>query len=94
MTVDTMQYMIVETFRGGRPQPVYARFRAHGRLAPPGLHYVGSWVSQTGDRCYQIMECEERALLDEWMARWEDLVDFEVVPIISSAEAAALFTQT
>jgi len=89
-----MQYMIVEMFRGGRPQPVYARFRERGRLAPPGLHYVGSWVSQTGDRCYQIMECDDRALLDEWLARWEDLVEFEVVPIISSAEAAALFTPT
>ena len=87
-----MQYMIVETFRGGRPQPVYARFRARGRLAPPGLRYVSSWVSAAGDRCYQLMECDDVALLEQWMAAWEDLVDFEVVPVISSAEAAARFT--
>ena len=86
-----MQYMIVETFRGGRPEPVYARFRARGRLAPSGLHYVTSWVSVGGDRCFQVMECEERALLDEWLAAWADLVDFEVIPVMSSAEAASRF---
>jgi len=85
-----MQYMIVETFRGGRPQPVYARFRAHGRLAPPRLHYVGSWVSQTGDRCYQIMECDDQRPLDEWIARWADLIDFEVIPVMTSADAQAV----
>ena len=86
-----MHYMIVETFRGGRPEPVYARFRARGRLAPAGLRYVDSWVSARGDRCFQVMECDDRALLDEWMGKWSDLVDFEVIPVISSAEAAARF---
>jgi len=86
-----MHYMVVERFRGGRPHAVYARFRVHGRLAPPGLRYVTSWVSAAGDCCYQVMECDDRALLDEWMAAWEDLVAFEVIPVISSAEAAAAF---
>ncbi len=85
-----MQYMVVETFREG-PQPVYARFRARGRLAPPGLHYVSSWVSEDGARCYQLMECDDRSLLDRWIAQWDDLVGFEIVPVISSAEAAARF---
>lgn len=87
-----MQYMIVEHFRGGQPQAVYARFRERGRLAPPGLRYVASWVSAAGDRCFQVMECEDRALLDAWMAAWADLVVFDVIPVISSEEAAALFT--
>jgi hypothetical protein len=86
-----MQYMIVETFHSGQPQAVYARLREQGRLAPPGLRYVASWVSQAGDRCFQVMECEQRELLEQWMARWEDLVAFEVVPVISSVEAAAVF---
>lgn len=84
--------MVVERFRGGRPEPVYARFHARGRLTPAGLTYVASWVSATGDCCYQVMACDDRALLDAWMAAWEDLVDFEVVPVIGSAEAAAAFT--
>jgi hypothetical protein len=84
--------MVVETFRGGRPEPVYARFRDRGRLAPVGLRYVASWVATDGTRCYQVMECDDRALLDEWMAAWEDLVAFEVTPIMSSAEAVAAFT--
>jgi hypothetical protein len=87
-----MQYMVVETFRGGRPQAVYARFRDRGRLAPEGLRYVASWVSAAGDRCFQVMECDDRALLDRWMTAWADLVAFEVVPVTSSAEAAAAFT--
>ncbi len=85
-----MHYMILEHFRRG-PEPVYARFRERGRMAPEGLRYVGSWVTPDGARCFQVMECDERALLDRWMAAWVDLVDFEVVPVLTSAEAAAAF---
>jgi hypothetical protein len=81
--------MVIERFRGGDPVPVYRRFRDQGRLAPAGLHYVGSWVTADLARCYQVMECSDRALLDEWIARWSDLVDFEIVPVMTSAEAAA-----
>jgi hypothetical protein len=84
-----MQYVIVERFRDGDPIPVYRRFRDRGRLAPEGLRYVASWVSYDLTVCYQVMECEDRALLDEWMAHWRDIVDFEVIPAMSSAEAAA-----
>jgi hypothetical protein len=70
---------------------VYARFRERGRLAPDGLRYVTSWVTADGDRCYQVMECEDRALLDEWIAAWSDLVEFDVHPVITSPEAAAKF---
>jgi hypothetical protein len=85
-----MQFMVVERFKNGAAAPVYRRFRADGRLMPAGLTYVVSWVSADLTRCYQIMDCEDRALLDEWMSRWSDLIDFEVVPVIGSAEAAAL----
>jgi hypothetical protein len=84
-----MQFMIVERFRGGDPLPVYRRFRDRGRLAPEGLRYVASWVSQDLSRCFQVMECEDRRLLDEWMTNWRDLVDFEVIPAMTSSEAAA-----
>jgi len=84
-----MQFVIVERFRGGDPVPVYRRFRDRGRLAPDGLRYVNSWVSEDLTCCYQVMECDDRALLDQWLANWSDIVDFEVIPAISSAEAAA-----
>ena len=84
-----MLYMVIEHFRDGDPRPVYRRFAEQGRLAPPGLVYVASWVTGDLRRCYQVMECGDRALLDEWMARWSDLVDFEVVPVMTSSEAAA-----
>lgn len=84
-----MLYMVVETFRGGDAAPVYRRFRAEGRLAPDGLRYVSSWVTADLARCYQVMECDDPTLLARWMARWEDLVDFEVIPVLTSAEAAA-----
>jgi hypothetical protein len=84
-------YMILETFRGP-PEAVYERIRKHGRLAPPGLQYVGSWVTLDGSRCYQVMECEDRMLLDEWIAAWTDLVEFSVVPVMTSADAALKFT--
>ncbi|HEX4962911.1 MAG TPA: DUF3303 family protein [Thermoanaerobaculia bacterium] len=84
-----MLYMIVERFRGGDARPVYQRFREQGRLAPEGLRYVGIWVTADLHQCFQVMECEDRALLEEWMANWADLVDFEVIPVITSSEAAA-----
>ena len=84
-----MLYMIIEHFRNGDPVPVYARFRAQGRLAPEGLNYVSSWVTDDLTRCYQVMECDDRALLDAWLAAWSDLVEFEVHPVMTSAEAAA-----
>lgn len=81
--------MIIEHFRDGNATPVYHRFRAQGRLAPEGLTYVASWVTPDLTTCYQVMECADRALLDEWMANWADLVEFEVLPVITSAEASA-----
>jgi hypothetical protein len=81
-------YMVVEHFKNGDAAPVYRRFRDRGRLAPEGLSYVSSWVNDTLERCYQLMETEDRALLDQWMANWSDLVDFEVHAVISSQEAA------
>lgn len=83
-----MHYMIVERFRDGDPVPVYRRFRDSGRLAPEGLHYVSSWVDDKLERCFQVMETDDPRLLQEWMANWEDLVEFEVYPVLSSKEAA------
>lgn len=83
-----MLYMIVEHFRDRDPIPVYRRFRDHGRLAPDGLQYVSSWVDETFGRCFQLMETDDRKLLDDWMAKWADLAEFEVYSVITSREAA------
>lgn len=82
-----MLYMVVEHFRGGDAVPVYRRFRERGRLAPEGLRYVSSWVSADFRRCYQVMECDDPQLLRQWAANWEDLVELEVVPVVTSSEA-------
>ncbi len=84
-----MLYMIIEHFRDGDAAPVYRRFREQGRLAPAGLRYVASWVQRDFTRCYQVMECDEPTALRAWMASWEDLVDFEVHPVVTSAQASA-----
>lgn len=69
--------------------PVYARFRSQGRLAPKGLTYVSSWVTEDLTTCYQVMDTDDKRLLDEWISRWQDIVDFEVIPVITSAQASA-----
>ncbi len=84
-----MLYMIVENFRGGDALPVYRRFRDQGRLAPEGLTYVSSWIDEKLQRCFQVMETADPALLEEWMANWRDIVDFEVYPVMLSKDAAA-----
>jgi hypothetical protein len=85
-----MLYMIIETFRDGDPAPVYRRFRDRGRMMPDGLDYRGSWVTDDLRRCFQVMECDDRRLLDDWMSHWDDLADFEVVPVITSSEAVSI----
>ena len=82
-----MRYLVIERFRDG-PAPVYARVAERGRLVPAGLVFVESWVDESLDRCFQLMEADDPALFDEWTAAWEDLVEFEIVPVLSSAEAA------
>jgi len=80
--------MVVEHFKNKDAAAVYRRFRECGRMAPDGLLYVSSWVDEKLERCYQVMETADRRLLDEWMANWKDLVDFEVYPVITSKDAA------
>ena len=81
-------YMVIEHFKNGDAVPVYRRFRDRGRLAPEGLGYLSSWVDAELHRCYQVMETADRELLNRWMEQWTDLIDFEVHPVVTSAEAA------
>jgi uncharacterized protein DUF3303 len=82
-----MLFMIVERFRNGDAVPVYRRFRDHGRMAPAGVIYIDSWVNAELTCCFQVMDASDRRALDAWIACWADLVDFEVVPVMRSAEA-------
>ena len=82
-----MLFMVIERFKGGDPLPVYRRFRDQGRLAPSALRYVASWVTADLTACYQLMESDDGSSLEDWMKQWRDLVDFEVVPVLTSAEA-------
>jgi len=84
-----VRYMVIERYTRG-PGPVYARAAERGRMLPRGLAYLDSWIDERRlDRCFQLMETDDPRLLEEWAARWADLVDFEIIPVIDSAEAAA-----
>jgi hypothetical protein len=81
-------YMVIEHFKNRNAVDVHPRFQEKGRMAPEGLLYVSSWVDEDFECCYQLMETHDRRLLDDWMANWNDLVDFEVRPVITSKQAA------
>jgi Protein of unknown function (DUF3303) len=82
-------FMVVEHYTHG-PGPVYARAAEHGRMLPDGLRYRDSWVvAGTLDTCFQLMETDDAALFDAWVANWRDLVTFDIHPVVTSAEAAA-----
>ena len=81
-----MLFMVIERFRNRDAKAVYRRFREQGRGAPDGLRYVGSWIEANFDRCFQVMECDDARLLQQWVAVWGDLIDFEIVPVVPSAE--------
>jgi len=80
--------MVVERFLQG-PRPVYERAAREGRMLPGGLTYVDSWIDERLDRCFQLMETDDPSLFDAWIARWDDLAEFEVVPVVDSTEASA-----
>jgi hypothetical protein len=82
-----MRYMVVEDFKPGKVGDIYRRLQESGRQMPAGLTYIGSWITDDLRRCYQVMECDEPRLLDEWIANWADLMDFEVIPVIDSQTA-------
>ena len=84
-----MLFMVIERFRNQDAKGVYRRFREQGRLAPDGLSYVGSWVDASLDRCFQLMECDNVILLQQWVAQWTDLVSFEIVPVVPGKDTAA-----
>jgi hypothetical protein len=84
-----MLFMVIEHFRRGRAPDAYRRFRDRGRMAPTEVRYLSSWVDLEFRRCFQVMEADSEASLREWTVNWEDLIDFEVIPVRTSAEAAA-----
>ena len=88
-----MLFMVIERFKHGDAKAVYRRFREQGRMLPDGLRYIDSWTEANFDRCFQLMECDNPQLFKEWVSRWEDLVEFEIVAVVSSKEAANLMTQ-
>jgi Protein of unknown function (DUF3303) len=84
-----MLFMVIERFRDHDASAVYRRFREKGRMLPDGLKYIESWVDVDRTRCFQIMECDNPELFKQWVAHWKDLVDFEIVAVQSSRDAAA-----
>ena len=86
-----MLFMVIERFKNRDAAAVYQRFREHGRMAPEGLKYIDSWVETNFDRCFQLMECDDEKLFQEWIANWNDLVDFELVAVQTSQHASEQF---
>ena len=83
-----MLFMVIERFKNRDAVAVYRRYRERGRMMPDGLKYVESWVEPSFDRCFQLMECDDPGLFQQWVVHWQDLVEFEVVLVVSSKEAA------
>ena len=86
--------MVIEHFKNQDAAPAYSRFQEQGRMLPAGLMYVDSWTETNFARCFQLMECADPALFAEWISYWDDLVEFEILPVISSKEAVNIITPT
>ena len=85
-----MLFMVIERFRDRDAKAVYRRFRDRGRMMPDGLTYVGSWIEANFDRCFQLMECDDARLLQEWLLNWNDLMECEIVPVVPSDQTREL----
>ena len=85
-----MLYMIIERFHKGKVKMIYERVNEKGRLMPDGVRYIGSWITKDMNTCYQVMESLSEEKIQEWIGNWNDLSDFEIIPVISSEEARAI----
>ncbi|MGH9775425.1 MAG: DUF3303 domain-containing protein [Candidatus Acidiferrales bacterium] len=85
-TLPSMLFMVIERFKLGVLGAIGERFRQQGRMLPEGVSYHGSWVDTVGSRCFQLMEATHLDSLKPWMRRWDDLMDFEIVPVMNSAD--------
>jgi Domain of unknown function (DUF3303) len=81
-----MLFMVIENFKNGDPKPVRERFVRDGRMLPEGVIYHGSWLDPARARCFQVMEAKDREALQEWTNRWDDLIDFEIISVVTSQE--------
>ena len=87
-----MLFMVIERFRDRDAVAVYRRFREQGRMMPDGLRYVGSWIEANFDRCFQLMECDDPRLFQQWVVRWQDLFEFEIIPVVPSQVTREMIT--
>ena len=85
-----MLFMVIERFKDRNPRPIYQRLREGGRTMPEGLTWVGSWIEANFDRCWQVMECDDPRKLQEWILGWNDLMEYEIVPVVPSKEVQEL----
>ena len=84
--------MVIEKFKNRNARAVYNRSREKGRMVPEGLKYVDSWVEANFDRCFQLMECDDSRLFQQWVIQWQDLIDFEIVPVVPSKQTMETIT--
>lgn len=82
-----MLYMIIEKFHPGKIEQLYKRFDENGRMLPEGVKYINSWIDENVATCYQVMESESPEKINTWVHKWNDLADFEIIPVINSAQA-------
>ena len=85
-----MLFMVIEKFKDDTTKQIYYRSQQKGRMLPEGLKYVDSWVEVNFNRCFQLMECDDLLLLQEWILQWQDLVEFEVIPVVPSKDTSEM----
>jgi len=85
-----MLFMVIERFKNREAKPIYQRFKEQGRMMPDAVKYLGSWIEENFDRCFQVMECNDVSELEEWASHWRDLMDFEFIPVRTSKEVVEM----
>ena len=88
-----MLFMVIETFKNQDAKAVYNRLKTRGRILPEGIQYIDSWVEVSLQRCYQLMECQDLHALQEWIIQWNDLIEFEIIPVLTSQKAQQIVTR-
>lgn len=67
---------------------VRPRFKETGAPPPPGVDMLGRWHNAAGNGGFFLVETDDPVALARWLQEWTDVIDFEVVPVVTDEQVS------
>ena len=70
-----------------------SRFLETGAPPPEGVKLLHRWFTASHSQGFMLVETDDASHLFRWTSEWADLIDFQVEPVITDAEAAPILKE-